>query len=99
MARPDQTEYLVSSSAVLRNKLTEQQDRADNVPKPAVQIALKLTLPLVALGASAATYYPTIANQLGAELIVPDHAGVAGAVGAAARRSAATGSNTNHTAI
>ena len=81
--RPDQTEYLISSSALLRDTLTEQRDKADNVQKPAVQITMKLTLPLVALGASAATYYPEIANRLGAELIVPDYAGVAGAVGAA----------------
>ena len=43
-----------------------------------------LSLPLIALGASAATHYPAIAKLLGAELIVPDHADVAGAVGAAA---------------
>ena len=46
------------------------------------EIALKLSLPLVALGASAATYYPAIASSC-AELIVPDHAEVAGAVAAA----------------
>ena len=51
--------------------------------KSTVEISLKLSLPLVALGASAATYYPKIA-QLGTELIVPDHAEVVGAVGAAA---------------
>ena len=44
----------------------------------------KLDVPLVALGASAATHYPAIAALLGAELIVPEHADVAGAVGAAA---------------
>ena len=43
-----------------------------------------LDVPLVALGASAATHYPAIATLLGAELIVPEHADVAGAVGAAA---------------
>ena len=43
-----------------------------------------LDVPLVALGASAATHYPAIAALLGAELIVPEHADVAGAVGAAA---------------
>jgi len=43
-----------------------------------------LSLPLIALGASAATHYPAIAKLLGAELIVPEHADVAGAVGAAA---------------
>ena len=79
----DQINYPVSSCAVLRNTLTETQASAASETKSAVQIALKLSLPLVALGASAATYYPTIARRLGAELIIPDHASVAGAVGAA----------------
>ncbi len=49
-----------------------------------VQSKTRLSLPLIALGASAATHYPSIAQLLGAELIVPMHADVAGAVGAAA---------------
>ena len=82
--KPDQNEYLVSSSEVLCTAVKEGQNRDDNGTKSAVEIALKLSLPLVALGASAATYYPAIAKRLGAELIVPAHAEVAGAVGAAA---------------
>ena len=39
---------------------------------------------LVALGASAATHYPHVAQRMGVNLTVPDHADVAGAVGAAA---------------
>jgi len=39
---------------------------------------------VLALGASAAAYYPDIARLLGAELIVPPFSEVAGAVGAAA---------------
>ena len=39
--------------------------------------------PLVALGASAECYYPQIAKALGAKLIVPKDADVAGAIGAA----------------
>lgn len=49
-----------------------------------VGTSTKLQIPLIALGASAATHYPAIARLLGAELIVPEHADVAGAVGAAA---------------
>ncbi len=82
--KPNQNEYLVSSSDVLRGAITQGQDRADDGTKTAVDIALELSLPLVALGASAATYYPAISQRLSAELIVPDHAEVAGAVGAAA---------------
>ncbi len=45
---------------------------------------ITLAKPLVALGASAGCYYPSIARVLGAELIVPPDADVAGAIGAAA---------------
>ena len=81
---PDPNEYLVSSSDVLRNALVNIESKADEETNSAVNIALKLSLPLVALGASAATYYPAIAARLGADLIVPVYAEVAGAVGAAA---------------
>lgn len=48
-----------------------------------VNIRMDLNTKLVALGASAATHYPHIANLMGVELNVPAHADVAGAVGAA----------------
>ena len=49
-----------------------------------VKLSLELGTGLVALGASAATHYPHVARRVGVELTVPDHAEVAGAVGAAA---------------
>ena len=49
-----------------------------------VKLSLDLGTGLVALGASAATHYPHVARRMGVELTVPDHAEVAGAVGAAA---------------
>ena len=49
-----------------------------------VKLSLELGTGLVALGASAATHYPHVARRIGVELTVPDHAEVAGAVGAAA---------------
>lgn len=49
-----------------------------------VSTSIRLTKPLIALGASAACHYPQIAAAMGAELIVPEDADVAGAVGAAA---------------
>ena len=49
-----------------------------------VKLSLKLGTGIVALGASAATHYPHVARRMGVELTVPDHAEVAGAVGAAA---------------
>ncbi|MEO1551658.1 MAG: hydantoinase/oxoprolinase family protein, partial [Pseudomonadota bacterium] len=44
----------------------------------------RLATPLVALGASAGTHYPSVAKRLGAKLHVPSHADVANAVGAVA---------------
>ncbi|MEM7210367.1 MAG: hydantoinase/oxoprolinase family protein [Pseudomonadota bacterium] len=50
------------------------------------RISLGLDLPLVGLGASAPLYYPSIARTLGAASVVPEHAGVANAVGAVVGR-------------
>jgi N-methylhydantoinase A/oxoprolinase/acetone carboxylase beta subunit len=47
---------------------------------------LELTAPLIGLGASAPTYYPAVAEILGAENAVPEHADVANAVGAVVGR-------------
>ncbi len=47
-----------------------------------VKIDVGVAVPLIGLGASAATYYPAVANLLGAELVLSPHAGVANAVGA-----------------
>ncbi len=52
----------------------------------AARIDIGLALPLIGLGASAPTYYPQIGSALGTPCIVPDHAGVANAVGAVAGR-------------
>ncbi len=41
-----------------------------------------VNVPVVGLGASAPTYYPEVGRQLGCEMILPDYAGVANAVGA-----------------
>jgi len=49
-----------------------------------VSLSLRLATGLVALGASAVTHYPHVAARMGVDLTVPDHAEVAGAVGAAA---------------
>lgn len=47
-----------------------------------VAIDVRLDTALIGLGASAPTYYPAIAERLGAELFLSKHAGVANAVGA-----------------
>ena len=70
-------EGTASASDFIRQSLYQNDENL-------VQSQTKLKLPLIALGASAATHYPAIAKLLGADLIVPEHADVAGAVGAAA---------------
>ena len=72
-------EGTASQNPLVRHALYQPEDST-----ALVKNSVKLGVPLIALGASAATHYPAIAKLLGAELIVPDHADVAGAVGAAA---------------
>ncbi|PVA10797.1 hydantoinase [Pelagivirga sediminicola] len=45
-----------------------------------------LNVPVVGLGASAGTYYPAVGERLGCEMILPEHAGVANAIGAVVGR-------------
>lgn len=49
----------------------------------ASRVDLGLVLPLVGLGAPAAAYYPAIGELLGSDVVIPEHAEVANAVGAA----------------
>jgi N-methylhydantoinase A/oxoprolinase/acetone carboxylase beta subunit len=51
-----------------------------------LRIDAGLNLPVVGLGASAATYYPAVGERLGSEMILPDHAHVANAIGAVVGR-------------
>jgi N-methylhydantoinase A/oxoprolinase/acetone carboxylase beta subunit len=51
-----------------------------------VRARLSLGLPVVALGASAATHYPAVGLRLGTRAVVPEHAEVANAVGAVVGR-------------
>ena len=93
-AEQGEAEHTVSSSPFLVGSLKQRQRHLSGKgATPACTAAstssiasttLKLDLPLIALGASAAAYYPDIARLLGAELIVPPFSEVAGAVGAAA---------------
>jgi N-methylhydantoinase A/oxoprolinase/acetone carboxylase beta subunit len=47
-----------------------------------IEVTLRLGLPIVGLGASAAAYYPAVAARLGTTALLPEHAGVANAIGA-----------------
>ncbi|MGA0542116.1 hydantoinase/oxoprolinase N-terminal domain-containing protein [Neotabrizicola sp. VNH66] len=47
-------------------------------------ISARLALPVIGLGASAPSYYGAVGERLGCEMILPEHAGVANAIGAVA---------------
>jgi N-methylhydantoinase A/oxoprolinase/acetone carboxylase beta subunit len=51
-----------------------------------VRIESGLNVPVVGLGASAAAYYPAVGALMGSEMILPEHAGVANAIGAVVGR-------------
>ena len=59
-----------------------------------VKTSLSLGVPVIGLGASASTYYGAVGTALGAQMILPPHAGVANAIGAVvgqiSQRAAAT---------
>ena len=73
-------EAAVSSNPLLAQSFRKTPASNDQL----VSVGVKLNTELIALGASAATHYPPIANMVGVALTVPEHADVAGAVGAAA---------------
>lgn len=59
-----------------------------------VRIDTGLNVPVVGLGASAASYYPAVGDRLRCEMILPQHAGVANAIGAVVGRISARKSGT-----
>ena len=50
--------------------------------KSTLRVDAGLAVPVVGLGASAATYYPVVGDLLGTQMILPEDAGVANAIGA-----------------
>ncbi|MEO1639619.1 MAG: hydantoinase/oxoprolinase family protein [Pseudomonadota bacterium] len=47
-----------------------------------VRMQLGLGVPVIGLGASAPTYYPAVGTRLQSRMVLPEHAGVANAIGA-----------------
>ncbi len=47
-----------------------------------VEITARLGVPVIGLGASAPSYYGAVGERLGCRMVLPDHAGVANAIGA-----------------
>lgn len=78
-AEDGKAEHVVSSSSLLSDQLRYGGEDAD-----IGLLSIRLSTPLIALGASSSTHYPAIADRLQTQLVNPPHADVAGAVGAAA---------------
>jgi len=51
-----------------------------------IEMTLRFRQPIIGLGASAPVYYPAVAERLGSEAVIPEHADVANAVGAVVGR-------------
>ena len=49
---------------------------------PEFDIKPSMKIPIIAIGAPVSSYFPSVASQLGGELIIPEHAEVANAIGA-----------------
>lgn len=62
--------------------LVAPQRSADHAAQPVFALQFAPDMPLVGVGAPAASYYPAVAQGLGVRLVVPPHADVANAVGA-----------------
>jgi len=77
-------EAAISNNAILAQSFRAAPENSNPPAQPLVSVKVSLNSDLIALGASAATHYPPIAAAMGVQLSVPDHADVAGAVGAAA---------------
>ena len=64
-----------------RHKLTTQ---GLHQHRGVVEVAVKLGVPVIGLGASAPSYYGAVGERLHCPMILPEHAGVANAIGAVA---------------
>lgn len=51
-----------------------------------VRLQIGVDVPVIGLGASAAVYYPPVGARLGTRMVLPQHAGVANAIGAVVGR-------------
>ena len=66
----------------LQNRLVQKDKPQALSHAPVFKLQFAHDLPLIAVGAPAASYYPEVARGLGVELVLPPYAHVANAVGA-----------------
>ncbi len=67
---------------LLAAMVLERGRRPDETPTPVFDLRFAGDLPLIAVGAPAASWYPGVSRALGVDLAVPSHGDVANAVGA-----------------
>ena len=65
----------------LRKALGRMSDKDLPAHEDPLEFKLRLRLPVVAIGAPAANYYPEVAERLGAEVTIPEYAEVCNAIG------------------
>ena len=68
-------------AALARHRLT---DAALSRHRGILEVSARLGVPVIGLGASAPSYYGAVGERLGCDMILPEHAGVANAIGAVA---------------
>jgi N-methylhydantoinase A/oxoprolinase/acetone carboxylase beta subunit len=68
-----------ASEVLARHRLTVAGLRGH---RGVVEITARLGVPVIGLGASAPSYYGAVGERLGCRMILPEHAGVANAIGA-----------------
>ncbi len=69
----------LSNEVLARHVITQ---RGLSQHRGLLKINVGINVPVIGLGASAATYYPSVGEVLQCEMILPEHAGVANAIGA-----------------
>ncbi len=73
----------LSNDVLARHVLTQRGLRQH---RGLLKIDMGINVPVIGLGASASTYYPAVGEVLGCPMILPEHAGVANAIGAVVGR-------------
>ncbi|MGB7317907.1 MAG: hydantoinase/oxoprolinase family protein [Planktotalea sp.] len=79
----ENTDFGLPASELARHVLTQS---GLGRHRGLLRIDAGLNLPVIGLGASAASYYPAVGARLGCETILPEHGGVANAIGAVVGR-------------
>ena len=81
-SNPSESATPVNLNDIPWQTLAVPQRSADQLAHPVFALQFAPDMPLVGVGAPAASYYPAVALGLGVRLVVPPHAEVANAVGA-----------------